>query len=220
MRRRINVTLLKSKKCIRKSTEIVMEDRKPILIVVAGPNGSGKTSVTIKILQHKWLEDSVYINPDIVAQERFGDWNSMESIMQAVKYCEDWREKCLLEQKSLIFETVLSADDKVDYIERAIQAGFFVRLFFVCTNSPTINAARIANRVMKGGHDVPITKIISRYQKSLSRCKYLSRKVHRAYLYDNSVENADAQLLVRFVDGEIIKQYVENMPEWAAEICD
>ena len=80
-----------------------MEDRKPILIVVAGPNGSGKTSVTIKILQHKWLEDSVYINPDIVAQERFGDWNSMESIMQAVKYCEDWREKCLLEQKSLIF---------------------------------------------------------------------------------------------------------------------
>lgn len=197
-----------------------MENRKPVLIVVAGPNGSGKTSVTSKILHHKWLEDSVYINPDIVAQERFGDWNSKEAIMQAVKYCEDWREKCLVEQKSLIFETVLSANDKVDYIERAIEAGFFVRLFFVCTTSPTINAARIANRVMKGGHDVPITKIISRYQKSLSRCKYLARKVHRTYLYDNSVENADAQLLVRFADGKIIKHYVENMPEWASEICN
>ena len=197
-----------------------MEDRKPVLIVVAGPNGSGKTSVTSKILRHQWLENSVYINPDIVAQERFGDWNSKESIMQAVKYCEDWREQCLAEHKSLIFETVLSANDKVDYIERAIAAGFFVRLFFVCTNSPTINAARIANRVLKGGHDVPITKIVSRYQKSLTRCKYLARKVHRTYLYDNSVENTDVQLLVRFADGEIIKHYVENLPEWAADICN
>ena len=53
------------------------EGRKPVLIVIAGPNGSGKTSVTSKILQHEWMEDSVYINPDIVAQEKFGDWNSL-----------------------------------------------------------------------------------------------------------------------------------------------
>lgn len=197
-----------------------MENRKPVLIVVAGPNGSGKTSVTSKILQHKWLEDSVYINPDIVAQERFGDWNSKEAIMKAVKYCENWREECLSERKSLIFETVLSADDKVDFIERAIEAGYFVRLFFVCTNSPTINAARIANRVMKGGHDVPITKIISRYQKSLSRCKYLSRKVQRVYLYDNTTDNADVKLLVRFANGEIVKRYTENIPEWAYDIIN
>ncbi|MBQ6726368.1 MAG: zeta toxin family protein [Bacteroidales bacterium] len=197
-----------------------MENRKPVLIVVAGPNGSGKTSVTSKILQHKWLEDSVYINPDIVAQERFGDWNSKEAIMKAVKYCENWREECLSERKSLIFETVLSADDKVDFIERAIEAGYFVRLFFVCTNSPTINAARIANRVMKGGHDVPITKIISRYQKSLSRCKYLSRKAQRVYLYDNTTDNADAKLLVRFANGEIVKRYTENIPEWAYDIIN
>ena len=197
-----------------------MENRKPVLIVVAGPNGSGKTSVTSKILQHKWLEDSVYINPDIVAQERFGDWNSKEAIMKAVKYCENWREECLSERKSLIFETVLSADDKVDFIERAIEAGYFVRLFFVCTNSPTINAARIANRVMKGGHDVPITKIISRYQKSLSRCKYLSRKAQRVYLYDNTTDNADAKLLVRFANGEIVKRYTEDIPEWAYDIIN
>ena len=76
------------------------EGRKPVLIVIAGPNGSGKTSVTSKILQHEWMEDSVYINPDIVAQEKFGDWNSMEAIKKAVVYCEEWREKCLVERKS------------------------------------------------------------------------------------------------------------------------
>ena len=194
--------------------------RKPVLIVIAGPNGSGKTSVTTKILHHEWMENSVYINPDIVAQERFGDWNSKEAIMQSVKYCEEWRERCLAEKKSLIFETVLSADDKIDFIVRAKKEGFFVRLFFVCTESPSINASRIAQRVIKGGHDVPITKIISRYQKSILNCKYISTRVDRTYLYDNSIDNAKQKLLIRLSDGNIVKQYVENLPEWAKLIIE
>jgi predicted ABC-type ATPase len=196
------------------------EGRKPVLIVIAGPNGSGKTSVTSKILQHEWMEDSVYINPDIVAQEKFGDWNSMDAIKKAVVYCEEWREKCLTERKSLIFETVLSAKDKIDYIERAKKIGFFVRLFFVCTKSPAINASRIAQRVMKGGHDVPITKVISRYQKSILNCKYIATKVDRTYLYDNSVDDAEQQLLIRLSDGIIVKRYVEQLPEWARQIIE
>ena len=89
---------------------------KPVLIVIAGPNGSGKTSVTSKLLHHEWMEDAIYINPDIVAQEKYGDWNSPETIMKSVKYCEELREKCLRDKQSLIFETVLSVEDKVDYI--------------------------------------------------------------------------------------------------------
>lgn len=193
---------------------------KPVLIVIAGPNGSGKTSVTSKILKHEWMEDAVYINPDLVAQERFGDWNSPDAIRKAVVYCQEWREQCLAERKSLIFETVLSADDKIDFIERAKEAGFFVRLFFVCTESPTINASRIAKRVMKGGHDVPITKIISRYQKSVLNCKYIATKVDRTYLYDNSIEDAEAKLLLRFSNGKIAKRYTEELPEWAKQIIE
>jgi len=68
---------------------------KPILIVIAGPNGSGKTSVTSKILKHEWMENALYINPDIIAQEIFGDWNSPEAIMSSIKYCENLREECL-----------------------------------------------------------------------------------------------------------------------------
>ena len=195
-------------------------ERKPVLIVIAGPNGSGKTTITSKILHHEWMEDSVYINPDIVAQERFGDWNSKEAIMQAVKYCENWREQCLKEKQSLIFETVLSATDKVDYILRAKEAGFFIRVFFVCTNSPIINASRIAKRVIEGGHDVPITKVISRYQKSILNCKYIATKVDRTYLYDNSVDDAEQQLLIRLSDGLIAKRYVNELPEWARQIIE
>lgn len=193
---------------------------KPVLIVIAGPNGSGKTSVTSKILQHKWIEDSIYINPDIIAQEKFGDWNSKEAIARSIEYCENLREECLNEGKSLIFETVLSREDKVDYIMRAKKAGFFIRLFFVCTESPTINAARIAQRVMEGGHDVPITKVISRYEKSILNCYPASRVADRTYVYDNSVDNKIARLLFRLSDGKLFKQYTDTIPEWATSILD
>lgn len=91
-------------------------NHRPVLIVIAGPNGSGKTSVTSKILHHEWLEDSEYINPDNVARDVFGDWNNQESVLKAANYCNEWREKCLSERKSHIFETVMSATGKVDYI--------------------------------------------------------------------------------------------------------
>ena len=193
---------------------------KPVLIVIAGPNGSGKTTITTKILHHQWMEDAVYINPDQIAKDKFGDWNSIEAVIQSVKYCEALREECLTEKKSLIFETVLSAGDKLDYIRRAKDAGFFIRIFFVSTNHPTINAARIARRVMEGGHDVPISKIISRYFKSILNCRRISRLADRSYIYDNSIDGQEAQLLFRFVDGKLFKQYVKEVPEWATKIAE
>src|SRR5574344_318081 len=191
---------------------------KPVLIVIAGPNGSGKTTITTKILNHEWLENSVYINPDIIAQEKFGDWNSESAILQTINYCNSLREQCLEKKQSLIFETVMSANDKIDYLKRAKEMGFFIRFFFVCTLSPTINAARIANRVMEGGHDVPISKIITRYQKSLSNCKIVSKFVDRTYVYDNSIDNQEAKLLFRLSDGKLMKLYTDDIPEWAASI--
>ena len=193
-------------------------EHKPVLIVIAGPNGSGKTSVTSKILHHEWLEDSEYINPDNVARDVFGDWNNQESVLKAANYCNEWRERCLAERKSHIFETVMSATDKVDYILRAKQAGFFIRLFFVSTESPTINAKRVASRVLNGGHDVPIPKIISRYDKAIANCIALAPYVDRLYVYDNSIEDEEARLLFRLSDGELAKRYVEGLPHWASTI--
>lgn len=42
--------------------------------------------------------------------------------------------------------------------------------------------------------------------------------VDRTYVYDNSIEDADAQLLFRMVDGKLFKTYVEEIPEWAKTI--
>ena len=68
---------------------------------------------------------------------------------------------------------------------------------------------------MKGGHDVPIAKIISRYYKSIENCKTVSPIVDRLYVYDNSVDGEDAKLQFRLANGRLKKQYVSPIAEWA-----
>ena len=197
---------------------MAITEHKPELIIIAGPNGSGKTSITQKFLHHEWAEGTTYINPDQIANDLFGDWNNSESVLKAATYCSDLREQCLKEKRSLVFETVFSAQDKIDFVIRAKQAGFFIRIFFVSTSNPTINASRIAKRVMEGGHYVPITKIISRYNKSIQNCKTVASIIDRLYVYDNSIDDVDARPLFRLSEGVLAKQYTEDIPDWAQNI--
>jgi predicted ABC-type ATPase len=193
------------------------ETPKPRLIVVAGPNGAGKTSITEQLLRHEWMGGCEYVNPDYIARDEFGDWNAPDAVIKAAVRAAEVRERCVREGRSLAFETVLSMPDKNDFIQRARQAGFFVRLFFVGTDDPSINAKRVALRVMEGGHDVPISKIIARYTRSLANCSVAARIADRAYVYDNSVDNAPARLLFRTNEGKLIKGY-GNINPWALEI--
>ena len=197
---------------------MAITEHKPELIIIAGPNGSGKTSITQKFLHHEWAEGTTYINPDQIANDLFGDWNNSESVLKAATYCSDLREQCLNGKKSFVFESVFSAQDKIDFVIRAKQAGFFIRMFFISTSNPTINASRIAKRVMEGGHDVPITKIISRYNKSIQNCKTVASIIDRLYVYDNSIDDVDARPLFRLSEGVLAKQYTEDIPDWAQNI--
>lgn len=192
-----------------------MTEKKPTLCIVAGPNGSGKTSTTIQLLRYKWGDNNLYINPDNIAQEKFGDWNSADSVLKAAEYATELRYKCLYEKRDFVFETVFSSEEKLDFVKKAKEAGFFIRFFFVCTSDPAINVNRITQRYLDGGHEVPISKVISRYYKSISNASLAISMVDRAYVYDNSIENQMPQLLFRTISGKIFKQYSNAIPEWA-----
>lgn len=189
---------------------------RPTLCVVAGPNGSGKTSTTIQLLQNEWSESSLYINPDNIAQEQFGDWNSSEAVLKAAEVATKLRYECLEQRRDFVFETVFSSEEKLEFLRKAHEAGFFIRFFFVCTEDPQINVLRIAKRYLNGGHEVPISKVVSRYFKSLENACSAVDFVDRAYIYDNSVEDTLPQLLFRLSNGSVVKQYRVDIPEWAS----
>jgi predicted ABC-type ATPase len=191
--------------------------QKPKLIIIAGPNGSGKTTITNQILKHHWIEGCQYINPDNIAKDVYGDWNNSDNVLKAAKLATDKRLHCIENNESLIFETVLSSQEKIDFLIKAKQSGYFIRLFFIGTDSPTINASRVAKRVLEEGHDVPIQKIITRYYKSIANCSVVSSIVDRLYIYDNSIDDTKAKLLFRASNGVISKQYLAAN-DWAKPI--
>ena len=195
-----------------------MTKRKPTLCVVAGPNGSGKTTTTVQLLNNEWAADSIYINPDNIAQDTFGDWNSPEAVLKAAEEATQLRYDCLEKGRDFVFETVFSSSEKLEFLRKAKDAGYFIRLFYVCTSDPAINVARITQRYMNGGHEVPISKIISRYYKSLLNAAKAISFVDRAYIYDNSVDNQLPSLLYRTTDGHLFKQYTNDIPQWAMTI--
>lgn len=189
---------------------------KPTLLVVAGPNGAGKTTVTKRLrAETRWSDGAEYINPDDVALERFGDWNSLEAVKQAADWAAARREDLLRRREGIAFETVFSTDDKVDFLARARDADYFIRVFFIGTSDPTINAARVATRVIQGGHDVPITKIVRRYERSIANLSAAIALADRAYIYDNSIDGIEAALCARTTSGRLRKIY-GRLPAWIA----
>lgn len=195
-----------------------MTNRRPSLCVVAGPNGSGKTTTTIQLLNNEWAADSLYINPDNIAQEMFGDWNSPEAVLKAAEKATQMRYECLEQGRDFVFETVFSSPEKLEFLKKAKESGFFIRFFYVCTSDPSINVARITQRYLNGGHEVPISKVISRYYKSLLNAEEAIAFVDRAYVYDNSIDDQLPRLLYRTIDGELFKRYTEDIPNWAQTI--
>lgn len=195
-----------------------MAELRPVLCVVAGPNGSGKTSTTEKLLANEWTADSVYINPDNIAQEQFGDWNSNEAVLKAAGEAMRLRYQCLERRKNFVFETVFSSPEKLDFLQKAKSAGYFIRFFYVCTDNPEINIHRIAQRYLNGGHEVSMSKVISRYYKSLTLAARAIAVVDRAYVYDNSLDNQLPLLLYRTVEGKVCKKYVDDIALWAQSL--
>jgi len=189
---------------------------RPTLIVIAGPNGAGKTTVTERLRVDRWSEGVEYINPDEIARDRFGDWTERGAGPDAARWSEVRRGGLLTARAGIAFETVFSTTDKLDFVRRARLAGYFVRVFFVGTDSPIINAGRVAQRVMKGGHTVPIEKIVSRFAKSLANLPHVIPLADRVYVFDNSRDDDDARLCARCVDGMVRKIY-RALPAWVDE---
>lgn len=150
-------------------------NHKPEIRVFAGPNGSGKSLLTLP----EYIIPP-YINADEIKKEKGCD------DLTAAQIATAHREDALAKLQSFTFETVLSTPRNVDLLRRAKDQGYFIRCFFVLTVDPKLNVFRVKSRVVNGGHDVAVDKIISRYYRSLAYIPTLCSLCDRLNIYDNS----------------------------------
>lgn len=97
------------------------------------------------------------------------------------------KEQYLARKMSFSFETVFSHPAKIDILKRAFESGYRTYLYFIATETPEINIARIAGRVQLGGHDVPTDKIRQRYYRGLELIKSALPYLSRGYFFDNTM---------------------------------
>jgi predicted ABC-type ATPase len=98
----------------------------------------------------------------------------------------------------------------VETTEEEVQgAGYRTDLYYVATDEPAINVSRVENRVKLNGHDVPPDLVTKRYYRSLDLLMSAIRFTHRAYIFDNSTDNADRNH--RRADARIKDQHGPGM---------
>lgn len=149
--------------------------RKPEILVFAGPNGSGKTTIT-KLA--KTIEP--YINADDIKKVTLcGD-------MDAAVKADKLRNQLIEKNESFTFETVLSTERNLLLLKKAKDKGYFIRCIYVLTSNPQINVLRVKSRFALGGHDVPADKILSRYSKALKLIPKLLNVCDVCHIYDNT----------------------------------
>jgi predicted ABC-type ATPase len=124
------------------------------------------------------------------------------------------RQKLLQKRVSFSFETVMSSPDKVALLEQAQSLGYRTYLYYIATEDPSINVARVKARVNLGGHDVPEDKIVSRYARSLDLLLPAVKHTHRAYLFDNSRHGGDHLWVAEITNGQDLVLLCDPMPRW------
>lgn len=123
------------------------------------------------------------------------------------------RHHFLAKRISFTFETVMSHQSKVAFLQEAQRQGFRTYLYFVATVDPEINLSRVAYRVQTGGHPVPSEKVIERYHRSLDLLMDAITYSDRAYIFDNSADD-DSVLLAEITDGDELELKVDAVPLW------
>ena len=130
----------------------------------------------------RFASGEIYVDSDCV---RFRTEESVNSYTVAL-FVNFLQDECINRGVSFSQETVFSHPSKVAALEKAAAAGFRNYLYFVATDSPAVNARRVAERYARGGHDVPPAKIAARYARSLANLPAAVPHLHRAFFFDNS----------------------------------
>lgn len=131
------------------------------LYIISGCNGAGKTTASVTILP-EIFECKEFVNADEIAKG-LSPFNPESVAIQAGKLMLERINYLLTQNDSFAIETTLSTKSYQNLVLQAHEKGFYVQLLYFWLPSPEFAAARVAQRVKEGGHNIPKDVIYRRY---------------------------------------------------------
>ena len=173
----------------------------PTGYIIAGPNGVGKTTFADEFLRQE-VGCEVFLNADMIAKG-LSPFDPAKDAIRAGRIMLGRIQELSKGREDFAFETTLSGRAYLRLIRELRDAGYSVHLHFLWTGDVETTRRRIAERVRKGGHDIPEDAVRRRFGKTLQNFLQLYRPaVDRWYLYDNS--STDPNLIACEKDGELV----------------
>lgn len=137
------------------------------LYIISGPNGAGKTTASYTVLP-KILQCKEFVNADEIARG-LSPFNPGSVAIEAGRLMLKRISELLQKNESFSIETTLSTRSYFRLVEKSHQQGYDVTLLYFWLISPQQAIERVAERVAKGGHDIPKDIIIRRYWEGLDK---------------------------------------------------
>jgi predicted ABC-type ATPase len=203
---------------------------RPVLYVLAGVNGAGKSSIGGHLLERDGL---TWFNPDTFARELRAATGCDQENANAHAWQEGMRlfDEAIAKGLNYAFETTLGGKTVAAKILEATKTHD-VLIWFCGLSSPELHIARVGARVAAGGHPIPEEKIRERYP--LAQLNLIKLMPHVSYIkvYDNSMQ-ADADgtvpdplLVLEMENGKVISpapddlEALQRIPEWSKPVLE
>ncbi|UAJ80938.1 zeta toxin family protein [Leifsonia sp. ZF2019] len=181
----------------------------PVLHLLAGPNGSGKTTYVTRVLRP--VTHLPFVNADLIAAERWPHAQS-EHAYDASRAASDERARLLASGASFISETVFSHPSKLQLVESAVRRGYLVHLHVMLV-PVELSIRRVAERVRDGGHAVPERKIRERYARLWDLVARARSTADRTELFDNSAAASPFRRIATYEHGLALGD--PRWPSWS-----
>lgn len=155
----------------------------PTLIVVAGPNGSGKTTFATT---YQAETGGILLSTDLIADDLRRAGTPVSEFNAGRRFFAKLN-RLLEDGQNLIVESTVAGRGLTKHIDRARALGYQTSIVFIFLESADMCVARVEERVRKGGHRVAEEDIRRRYPLSIKHFWDLHRLAfQRWYLFYNS----------------------------------
>ena len=168
--------------------------------IIAGPNGSGKTTFAGKFLPD-YVRCPNFVNADLIASG-LSPFSPQSASIKAGKLVLTQIQEFAKSGVDFAFESTLAGKSYIKLFKALKDKDYKLHLFFLWIPDADLAVARIKDRVAAGGHDVPIKDIRRRFKRSIYNFLRLYRPLLDSWILLDNAGSVPA-LIAKEKDGQL-----------------